>query len=202
MREFYEDTWESLPADLHPPDVDVRRAFLLDRVKPGDAVLDLGSGEGDFAAAALAAGARPIAVDVAQRALDRARAKHPELSDLRLTPPHGPFPLKDGEADLVWASEVIEHVADTARWLSEVRRVLRPGGRLLLTTPLHGRITGVRIALAGFPPDFDPRGEHLRFYTRASLREVLEDFDFGDVRIRAAAGPPLRRRLLLAEASR
>ena len=61
-------------------------------------------------------------------------------------PIDGPLPLEDNSFDVVWASEVIEHVADTGRWLSEVRRVLKPGGRLLLTTPSHGRL---RVALGG-----------------------------------------------------
>jgi ubiquinone/menaquinone biosynthesis C-methylase UbiE len=55
-------------------------------------------------------------------------------------PIEGPLPFKDNSFDVVWASEVIEHVADTARWLSEVRRVLAPSGRLLVTTPSHGRL--------------------------------------------------------------
>ena len=47
----------------------------------------------------------------------------------------GEWELPDAAFDVVWAGEVIEHVADTAGWLSEVRRVLRPGGTLLLEHP-------------------------------------------------------------------
>ena len=53
--------------------------------------------------------------------------RHPGL-DFRLAPIDGPLPFEDNRFALVWASEVIEHVADTARWLSEVRRVLGPAG--------------------------------------------------------------------------
>ena len=76
------------------------------------------------------AGAQAIGVDVAEAALRRARSRHPGVEFL-LVPLDGPLPFEDGSFDLVWASEVIEHVSDTARWLSEVRRVLAPAGRLL-----------------------------------------------------------------------
>jgi SAM-dependent methyltransferase len=187
MRRFYEEVWEHLPAELDPPLLSLRRDFLLSQLRPGDRVLDLGCGEGDFTAAAAEAGADAIGADVAERALERARRRHPGLRFQRVEA-HGPFPWDDGAFDLVWASEVIEHVVDTARWLSEARRVLAPGGRLALTTPDHGLARRLRLALRGFEAHFDPRGDHLRFYTRRSLDALLDDFGFGDVRIRRRAG--------------
>jgi len=94
---------------------------------------------------------------------------------------------------------VIEHVADTASWLSEVRRVLAPAGRFLLTTPSHGRL---RLALGGIERYSEPLGDHLHLYSRGSLRSLLEEFDFADVSVRAVGGPPLLKRMLLARATR
>jgi SAM-dependent methyltransferase len=190
--------WQRLPAELEPPSLHRRLGFMLAEVRTGDRALDLGCGTGDFTAALAQAGARPIGVEVAQAAVERARARHPEL-DFRLVPIEGPLPLEDSAFDLVWASEVIEHVDDTARWLSEVRRVLAPGGRLLVTTPSHGRL---RVALGGVERFSEPLGDHLHLYTRGSLRSLLEEFGFGDVRVRAVEGPPLLRRMLLARAVR
>jgi 2-polyprenyl-3-methyl-5-hydroxy-6-metoxy-1,4-benzoquinol methylase len=99
----------------------------------------------------------------------------------------------------VWSSEVIEHVADTARWLSEVRRVLVPRGRLLLTTPSHGRL---RLLVGGIERFSEPLGDHLHLYTARSLRELLQAFGFGEISVQTAAGLPLARRLLLARAVR
>ena len=135
---------------------------------------------------------------MAEAALERARARHPEL-DFRLVPIDGPLPLEDGSFDLVWTSEVIEHVADTGQWLSEVRRVLAPGGRLLVTTPSHGSL---RVAVGGVERFSDPLGDHLHLYTRRSLRTLLEEFGLREVRVRAVAGPPLLKRMLLARAVR
>lgn len=198
MKEYYEELWERLPDELDPPHWELRRRFLEREVRPGDRALDLGCGEGRFTALLDAAGARVVGIEVAEAALRRARRLHPAL-EFRLTPVDGPLPAADGAFDLVWASEVIEHVADTARWLSEVRRVLAPGGRLLLTTPSHGRL---RVLIAGMERFSEPLGDHLHLYTRASLSELLEGFGFRQVRVKATGGAPLLRRLLLARASR
>jgi 2-polyprenyl-3-methyl-5-hydroxy-6-metoxy-1,4-benzoquinol methylase len=198
MRDYYEELWERLPDRLEPPDLLLRAAFAQDNVQAGERVLDLGCGEGDLTAVLARAGARTLGVDVAEAALARARRRHPELSFERV-PIDDPLPLADGAFDVVWASEVIEHVADTARWLSEVRRVLAPRGRLLVTTPNHGRLA---LALRGVEHYSAPLGDHLHLYSARSLRELLEEFDFTKVDVTTIVGPPLLRRLLTARAVR
>jgi 2-polyprenyl-3-methyl-5-hydroxy-6-metoxy-1,4-benzoquinol methylase len=202
-RDHHEALWQTLPEGLEPSDFDLRRRFLLAHVEAGERVLDVGCAEGRFAAELARAGAEVVGVDVAEEPLRRARARHPEL-DLRLVDEQGPWELEDASFDAVWAGEVIEHVADTAAWLSQVRRVLRSGGRLLLSTPDHGLLLRLRLACStrAFAAHFDPRGEHLRFYMRTTLAALLEDFGFEEVEVRAAGGLPGARRLLLARAIR
>jgi SAM-dependent methyltransferase len=190
--------WQRLPAELEAPAFALRSGFLLGEVRPGDRALDLGCGAGEFTAALARAGARVVGVDVAEAALARARGLHPGV-DFQLVPIDGPLPFEDGSFELVWASEVIEHVADTARWLSEVRRVLVPAGRLLVTTPSHGRM---RVALGGVERFSEPLGDHLHLYTKHSLQVLLDEFGFASVEIRAVDGPPLLRRSLFARAVR
>lgn len=122
----------------------MRERFLLerlrreaDRIERAPRVLDMGCGEGRFAAALASAGAEVVAVDVAGEAVRRARERHPQL-DVRLIEPEAELAVANASFDVVWAGETIEHVADTAGWLSELRRVLRSGGVLLLSTPDHG----------------------------------------------------------------
>ena len=198
MREYYEDLWERLPDGLEPPELERRRAFLLGEVHASERALDLGCGDGDFTELLARAGAVAVGADVAEAALNRARRKHPSLP-FALVPIDGPLPFGDGSFELVWASEVIEHIADTARWLSEVRRVLALEGRLLITTPSHGR---VRVAIGGVERFSEPLADHLHLYTAKSLRGVLKEFGFGEVGVRAVAGPPLLRRMLIARAVR
>ena len=198
MRDYYEELWRELPDELEPPDFELRRAFLRRELRPDLRVLDLGCGDGPFTAEIAAAGGRVVGAEVAQAAIDRAHARSPELAFERVEI-DAELPFADGAFDLVWASEVIEHVSDTARWLSEVRRVLTPGGVLLITTPSHGRL---RLVLGGLQRFSEPLGDHLHLYTRRSLTETLSEFGFGERTVRAVGGPPLLRRLLMARGVR
>lgn len=79
----------------------------------------------------------------------------------------GRWPLEDARADLVLATETLEHVADPAAFLAEARRCLRPGGQIILTVPFAARWHYV-------PHDY------WRF-TPASLRMLLEGAGFTEV---------------------
>ena len=200
---YQERLWETVPEHLEPSYFRLRRDFLLEHVRAGERVLDVGCGEGRFTAELAEAGVQAVGVDVAREPLRRAGARYAEL-DLRAIPLAGTWPLEDASFDAVWAGEVIEHVADTAGWLSEVRRVLRPGGRLLLSTPDYGPLTRFHLGLSrrAFAAHFDPLSDHLRFYTRPLLARLLNEFRFESVRVTAVAGIPGARRLLLARALR
>jgi SAM-dependent methyltransferase len=198
VQQYYEELWERLPDQAEPEGFPRRRAFLLGGARAGERGLDLGCGAGEFTAALAEAGLDVVGADVAEAALARARDRHPGLKFVRV-PFDWPLPFEDCSFALVWAGEVIEHVADTARWLSEVRRVLAPGGRLLLTTPSHGRL---RMALFGTQRFSEPLGDHLHLYTRRSLTELLGEFGFDPVTVRSVGGLPLLRESLWATAVR
>jgi len=183
-----------MPADARPERFAQRSAFLLVGVAPGETVLDIGCGAGEFSAVLAEAGATPIAVDVAGEALRRARERVPGI-DARLWATGEPLPLQDTSVDVVWAGEVIEHVVDVAPWLSELRRVLRPRGALLLTTPNHGSTTMLRLALSPrrFDAHFEPRSDHVRFFSTRTLRALLHDLGFDACELRARHGTILAR---------
>ncbi len=177
-------TWAAIPPGAEPERFAIRRDWLLGRVGPGERVLDLGCGEGAFTAALREHGARPTGVDVAAEPVRRAGERWPGL-DFELMAFDGPLVPDDATFDVVWAGEVIEHVVDVAGWLSEARRALTSGGRLLLTTPDHPPALLERLAAdpAAFAEHFDPRADHVRFFTADTLRELLDDLRFSDVAI-------------------
>ena len=183
LRTFYEDFWADAPADPEPYAWDVRRALLLGEVRRGERVLDLGCGAGRFLRALREAGADPIGVEIAEPAVERARANVPG-ADIRLLDADGALPIGHGEVDVVWCSEVLEHIPDVGHALLEMRRVLKRGGRALLTVPYHGRLYGAAIALTRFEVHFDPLGQHVRFFTRRSLSQALNHAGFDPVRVR------------------
>jgi SAM-dependent methyltransferase len=199
VKEFYESFWADAPPDPEPWQWERRRALLLNEVRAGERVLDLGCGAGRFLTALREAGADPAGVEIAEAAAERARATGVEV---RLVEPDGTLPYGHGEFDLVWCSEVLEHIPDVAGTLFEVRRVLKRGGRLLLTVPYHGRLQAAAIALTRFESHFDPQGQHVRFFTGTSLMEALMAADFYLVTVRPDGGAPLFRRSLVALARR
>jgi SAM-dependent methyltransferase len=117
--------------------------------------------------------------DVAGEALRRARARAPGTEAVQLVE-GAPLPFAEDAFDVVWAGEVLEHVADVVGLLAEARRVLRWGGTLLATTPWHGRLVVATDA------HFDPRADHLRFFSARTLRAVLADTGFASTRVRRA----------------
>jgi SAM-dependent methyltransferase len=61
------------------------------------------------------------------------------LPGVRVIADAGRWPVTDGEADVVLATETLEHVVDPPTFLAEVRRCLKPGGRLIITVPFSAR---------------------------------------------------------------
>jgi SAM-dependent methyltransferase len=175
VRRVFEERWSEAPDDPEPYRFEERARLLQSELRLGEPWLDLGCGAGRFTALA-PEGA--IGVEIAQGALQRARRNVPG-ADFRLIDHDGAIPVGHGEVALVWCSEVLEHVPDALGLLQECRRVLRPGGRLLITTP-------------GSPwwrrteRELDPLGEHVRFFTRRSLARTLGAAGFdADVRGRS-----------------
>jgi SAM-dependent methyltransferase len=171
MQDWRDAVWSAVPEGAEPERFAARRAFLLENVTAGERLLDLGCGEGAFASRTMA--------DVSGEALRRARGRAPGAEAVALTE-GAPLPFAEDAFDVVWAGELLEHVADVVGLLAEVRRVLRWGGRLLVTTPWHGRLVVATDA------HFDPRADHLRFFSARMLRAVLADAGFASARVRRA----------------
>jgi demethylmenaquinone methyltransferase/2-methoxy-6-polyprenyl-1,4-benzoquinol methylase len=107
-----------------------RRETARAVVRPGDAVLDACCGTGDLALAAAREGGRVTGLDFSERMLERARRKAPGLEwvegDMLA------LPFSDGAFDAATVGFGVRNVDDLGRGVAELRRVLRPDGRLAI----------------------------------------------------------------------
>lgn len=113
---------------LSPSYLALRRSLFPVIVKHASGVvLDAGAGKLPY---------KPILSSVAERYL--ALDVSPANEEVDLVADVQDLPIDDSSIDTIFCSQVIEHVPDTAKTFSEFRRVLRPGGLLILTAPHLG----------------------------------------------------------------
>jgi len=158
-------------------------------LQPGETVLDLGSGAGlDAFLAAREVGeqGRVIGVDMTPEMLERARRNakgraNVEFREGRLEA----LPVEAGSVDAVTSNCVINLVPDKAAVFREVQRVLRPGGRLvvsdiLLDGALPQALAGDLLAYVGCVAGALPRADYFALVAAAGLTdvEVLRDIDY------------------------
>jgi 2-polyprenyl-3-methyl-5-hydroxy-6-metoxy-1,4-benzoquinol methylase len=136
-----EDAYQSSPGDyliylFHIATYD----WASDHIA-GARVLDYGTGTGYGAARMAKTAASVTGVDVSQAAVDYARRRYTadNLDFQKIRPiEEGPLPFPDDSFDVVTSFQVIEHVPSPAAYLAEAKRVLKPGGTLLVVTPDRG----------------------------------------------------------------
>jgi SAM-dependent methyltransferase len=157
----------------------------------GRRVLDLGCGSGYGVGRIGATAARAVGVDVSAAAIAFAREAYPRDNvAFEVIAPDAALPFADASFDVVLSFQVIEHVVDELHYLREARRVLAPGGTLVVITPdrTHRLLPGQR-----------PWNRwHLREYSASALASlVARVFDVREVlrmgAPEAVAGIELRR---------
>jgi 2-polyprenyl-6-hydroxyphenyl methylase/3-demethylubiquinone-9 3-methyltransferase len=171
----------------------------------GQELLDIGCGNGAMSASLAARGARVVGIDVSATGISLARQQHPEVEWAVMSAYDDLRSSLSRDFDLVVSLEVIEHLFDPRLFLHRAFDVLRPGGVLVLSTPYHGYLKNVALALSGrldthFTVLWD--GGHIKFFSWPTLRTVLEGAGFVNIRFRGAGRVPFLWKSMVVSARR
>ena len=190
-RSYYLDEYEPEPQPLV-------REFRLKKLEKifskirNKTLLDVACSDGRIGIVlAKAMGADEVyGVDVSRRALKEAAGL--SINTVRCDLAEKGLPFAGDSFGVVYAGEVIEHLFNPSHLIEEIKRVLKPGGKCIFTTPNLASWTNSILLLAGFQPyltdaDFkfggigkverfrqlNKPGEHIRAFTQRSLKELL-----------------------------
>lgn len=137
-------------------------AFVQQRFPAPARVLDVGCADGGFSAPLVQAGYECYGLEYVDEAVEESRARGIIVSRGSFL---DSFPFDDASFDVVFAGEVVEHTIDDQAFLREVRRVLRPGGLCVITTPNLVSLGNRMLMSSGRLPRFAYADFHYRIYT-------------------------------------
>jgi SAM-dependent methyltransferase len=160
-------------------------ALVRPHIRAGSHLLEIGCGAGNLLLQATVCGSFPVALDLSMASLTFVRSR---LRESRFGPdPPGAFaciqavserlPFAEGSFDYILLSEVIEHLAAPQLSIGEAVRVLRPGGRLLVTTPNYRSLWPVMewtVDRLNIAPKM-AEAQHIARFHPPALREVLTE---------------------------
>jgi 2-polyprenyl-3-methyl-5-hydroxy-6-metoxy-1,4-benzoquinol methylase len=161
--------------------------------------LDYGCGNGWFASWLTGRGFKTAGVDISASGIEVARRTFPNVTFSNDVSAEGLNRL--GRFNLVTCIEVIAHCYRPAEELARLHASLEPGGRLILSTPYHGYLKYLALAVTGrmdkyLETSWD--GAYLHHFSPQSMTQILEEVGFHDIEItRVGRVPPLAKAMIV-----
>jgi len=171
----------------------------------GELIVDLGCGDGSWLDRIAPRYRTAIGVDINRAPIDE-RPSGPDDWQFIHADLDAALPFDDGVADAVRANQVIEHVREPAALLTEARRILRPGGLLVVTTPNVRYVSHlIRLIVLGRGPmtsAHEPGASHAwddghcHYFTPGDLRRIARSSGFESIGMAALIAPTGRLQLI------
>ncbi len=179
---------------------------LIGPVGPETRIIDIGCGNGYHAGRYARRGCKVVGVDMAPDGIEIARKAHPQAR-FEVVPANEAILKVLGEApfDVAISTEVVEHVFDAHAWASACFDALKPGGRLVMSTPYHGYIKNMAISVLNkWDGHFHPlrTGGHIKFWSKATIARLLEFHGFENIRFIGAGRVPYLWKSMVVGADR
>ena len=135
-------------------------------------VLDVGCGGGWLADTLKNKNKKVISMDISDINPVKAVRNVPYPTHYGLVADVFELPIKEGTIDCIVASEIIEHVSDPKRFLDSLYAAVKPGGRIIVTTPYNEHI---QQSLCIHCNRLTPHNAHLHSFTEQSIQRFLPD---------------------------
>jgi ubiquinone/menaquinone biosynthesis C-methylase UbiE len=183
LREYFNsraDTWDENIAERDTNKLTAMAERL--ELKPGSVILDVGTGTGVFLPYLLkniGKNGKIVALDLAEEMLAKARAKYPDENVEYLHADIMDIPIYEEMFDSVVCYSSFPHFQDKHKALNEIRRVMRPGGRVLVChTSSRDHINGMHSTLPGVENDLLPApGEMRKLFLNAGFTVIKIEED-------------------------
>lgn len=171
---------------------------FLDSARPAR-VFEVGCGNGSVANWMASRGIEVSGIDFSESGIAQARRAYPELQ-LAVGSAYDDLSKVFGQFPVVISLEVIEHLYFPRRFARSVFDLLEPGGTAFISTPFHGYLKNLALALTGrmdahFTALWD--GGHIKFFSEQTLGALLREAGFGTIRfLRVGRVAPLAKSMV------
>jgi len=152
---------------------------IISKMTPGSVLLDVGCGNGSFLSQFRDLGLSLHGIEMSSSGIMEARKAYPgiEITMGDLTTDLSAHPLT-GKCDAVVSTEVVEHVFLPRMLVKNCSAFLKPGGRLIISTPYHGYLKNLALAVTGrMDSHFTALWDygHIKFWSKRTLTRLLEE---------------------------
>lgn len=149
----------------------------LIRQFPAASFVEIGAAAGDMAEWLSRRGMRGVATEISPSAIRLLEARFEDRPQVTIHPRDAAD--LDIQTDLVLAMEVLEHIEDDRATLQDWFRLVRPGGRLIISVPAHPHLFSAEDEMAG----------HFRRYSKRELQDKLKQAGFDEIDVLAYGFP-------------
>jgi len=151
-------------------------------------IFELGCGNGAISNELTSMGFSVVGVDPSEQGISQANQRYPAL-ELKLGSAYDNLAEIHGHFPIVVSLEVVEHVYFPRKYASTVFNLLEPGGTAIISTPYHGYIKNLALAITGKLDDHFTAlwdGGHIKFWSEKTISILLDEIGFKNIHFRRA----------------
>lgn len=156
-------------------------------------ILDIGCGNGSLSNLIAHQGYEVVGIEESESGVELANQNFPNCRFIQGTIYNLPYAELGDKFDIVITAEVIEHLFYPKELVRNVKQCLKPNGRLILTTPYHGYLKNLMLAVSGKMDNHLTTlwdGGHIKFFSVATMNELLKSENYTDIKFKFAGRFP------------